>query len=234
MKFFLSFNIYAYINLLFFSFIPVFGQQNANLEKKDIDEVSLYNSLSKFVELFPNRITGSERLSAASDYITTELGEYGYSCDKQVWKEKIGTETRSAINTYCISNLGLIEPSILLIAHLDIVPTTIQGAGDNGSGVSILLALAKNVAKTTASGKIIFLFSDAEEYGMVGSKKFYSELSRAFNIRHVIAVDHVASKRSDCFDLALEGQYKFIASADLYKLFHLAAQKKNICLEHAP
>ena len=75
---------------------------------------------------------------------------------------------------------GKIDSSIVLTGHYDHIglmglSTFFPGANDNGSGVAMLL----NIAKHFSFGKkpdynIVFIFFSAEELGLLGSK-FYSE-----------------------------------------------------------
>ena len=52
-----------------------------------------------------------------------------------------------------------------------------DGAGDNGSGVALLLATAAGLAGTTPQLTIRYIFFDAEEEGMLGSKYYAEHMS---------------------------------------------------------
>ncbi len=74
------------------------------------------------------------------------------------------------------------------------------GSIDNASGVSILLELAKIVNKTPLENyDVIFLWVGAEEWGMIGSKRFcekhIEDLSRTYDLEksYAINIDMVGS-----------------------------------------
>jgi hypothetical protein len=63
-------------------------------------------------------------------------------------------------------------PAVLLMAHYDSEGQAI-GAGDDGSGVAILLESARALLSGTPPARpVILLFSDAEEAGLVGAVSF--------------------------------------------------------------
>ena len=64
-------------------------------------------------------------------------------------------------------------PAVLLMAHYDTVPLS-PGAGDDTSGVAVALEVARAL-KTAGRLKrsVIFLFTDGEEAGLLGSTAFF-------------------------------------------------------------
>ena len=67
------------------------------------------------------------------------------------------------------------EGTVALIAHYDSVPNS-PGAADDASGVIALLETAKSIAEgPTPKNNLVFLFSDAEEAGVLGSRAFAAE-----------------------------------------------------------
>lgn len=67
------------------------------------------------------------------------------------------------------------EPPILIGAHYDAVPGT-PGADDNATGVAVLLELARAFTAKPARYPLRFVAFDLEEYGMVGSEQYATEL----------------------------------------------------------
>lgn len=62
--------------------------------------------------------------------------------------------------------------AILVVAHYDSVPTA-PGAADNGAAVAALLESIRALKTLPAlKNDVIFLFSDGEEYGLLGAKLF--------------------------------------------------------------
>ena len=90
----------------------------------------------------------------------------------------------------------------ILTAHYDSAPF-IQGAGDNASGVAVLLALARSLSRETPSITIRFVAVGAEEFGgedgiTLGGKTYAAEHEAEMDdIVWVLNVDDVANAVSD-------------------------------------
>lgn len=69
--------------------------------------------------------------------------------------------------------------TVLFMAHYDSVGTS-PGASDDGMAVASLLQLMREtIARNDAQNNIVFLFTDAEELGLLGAKHFVSQISPA-------------------------------------------------------
>lgn len=66
-------------------------------------------------------------------------------------------------------------PPILIGAHYDAVPGT-PGADDNATGVAVLLEMARSFSHEPARHPLRLVAFDLEEYGMVGSTHYATEL----------------------------------------------------------
>ena len=59
-----------------------------------------------------------------------------------------------------------------MVAHYDSAPVSL-GAGDDGAAVACLLELAYALKRgPTPTNDVIFLFSDGEEWGLLGARSF--------------------------------------------------------------
>ena len=68
--------------------------------------------------------------------------------------------------------------SIVVVgAHYDIVPRTITGANDNGSGMALVLSLAEVLAAQPLPFTVRFVLFGAEELGLYGSRHYVASLS---------------------------------------------------------
>ncbi|MEY2667373.1 MAG: hypothetical protein RJA59_11, partial [Pseudomonadota bacterium] len=65
-------------------------------------------------------------------------------------------------------------PAVLVSAHLDSVPAG-PGAADDGSGVGIVLELARLLVAEPAAADVILLVDDAEESGLGGAEAFLGD-----------------------------------------------------------
>jgi len=90
-------------------------------------------------------------------------------------------------------NVGEGEETLYLIAHYDTKPNTF-GAIDNGVSVAVLVWLAGvlNANPLEGNGKVRILFTDLEEFGLLGAKKFVEGLgSEQLTNSVVVSVDTI-------------------------------------------
>lgn len=80
-------------------------------------------------------------------------------------------------------------PALLLVAHYDSGGIS-PGAADNGSGVVVLLEVARLLkAQGPLRNPVLFLFSDGEEVGMLGAQAFVDEHPWAQRIGVVVNLE---------------------------------------------
>ncbi|HTX68795.1 MAG TPA: M20/M25/M40 family metallo-hydrolase [Thermoleophilia bacterium] len=87
------------------------------------------------------------------------------------------------------------DPSraVLLVAHYDSVPTA-AGAADDGSGVAALLETARALRSgPPPKNDVIFLFTDGEEFGLLGSQAFLEQDPWAYAAGVVLDFDSPGS-----------------------------------------
>lgn len=138
---------------------------------------SAYSYIRRQVAFGP-RVTGTEANRLCREYIANELRRHGA---ENVWIQE-GEVTAFNGKTLPIGNImGSYNPDIkdriLLVAHYDTRPWAdcdqneenrlkpIIGANDGGSGVGVLLEIARQLKSHPAPVGVDFLFVDAEDYG---------------------------------------------------------------------
>ncbi|KAG8729224.1 hypothetical protein FRC12_021168, partial [Ceratobasidium sp. 428] len=107
---------------------------------------------------------------------------------------KILTETRHTTNVIANSKAGNQSNVVFIGAHLDSVAAG-PGINDNGSGSVTVLELAIQLAKYKLNNAVRFAWWTAEEFGLVGSDYYVTNLSEAERkkISLYINLDMVAS-----------------------------------------
>lgn len=109
-------------------------------------------------------------------YIHQQLAQWG-----QVETHEFSVRDRTHVNL--ILNLPARStdyshhPPILIGAHYDTVPRS-PGADDNASGVAALLELARLFSDQSARLPIRLVAFDMEEYGLLGSRHYATDLKR--------------------------------------------------------
>jgi hypothetical protein len=130
------------------------------------------------------RTMGTLEHDRARDYIVSELVRLGLkpniqrttaiSINRRGWA--FGGNVANVIARLPGSGTG---HAVLLSAHYDTV-TESPGAADDGTGVAVLLETARALSHRAApSNDLIFLFTDGEEYGLIGAEAFVSQYKPA-------------------------------------------------------
>jgi hypothetical protein len=123
---------------------------------------------------------------------------------------------------------GESDEQILITAHHDQSPDTIQGADNDGSGVAILLHLAE-VFSSEAKPRytLVFLSSDGEEYGMLGTRRYISTHRDTEKIIAGISLDNLGNYFYNNVMLAPNGQFRRYGPIWLLKTAQEAAREAN-------
>lgn len=122
---------------------------------------------------------------------------------------------------------------IVLTAHFDHLGTKgnriFNGADDNASGTSALLAMAEQLVNQPLSHHIIVLFTDGEENGLKGSKAFIHDNQELLkNIKLNINMDMLAgSKRSKNLHFIARGLTKILTDNQL-TMFYQNQQTREL------
>jgi hypothetical protein len=162
----------------------------------------------EFVTTHINRVSGSEESRQAVEWLHDQLAGTGWNCELDQWETVIYSETIVLRNVVCRLP-GVSENEILVLAHHDIAPTTVQGADNDGSGVAILLHLAEIfAAEGTPPYTLVFLSDDAEEYGMIGSRRYIETHPNPENIIAGISLDNMGRYYYQDMETELVGQYE--------------------------
>jgi len=141
-----------------------------------------------------NRLTGSEGLHWAMDYISQNLVSLGYAVEFQNWSRS-GRSDRNLI----ARKQGVYSPTeeVYFVAHVDGVKTGVEerfpAADDDGSGVVDNLELARILSSHAFSRTVVLLFTTGEEQGQLGARSYIDQLSpqELSSIQYVVDVDMV-------------------------------------------
>jgi Zn-dependent M28 family amino/carboxypeptidase len=85
-------------------------------------------------------------------------------------------EERPTHNLLAETSTGNADEVIMVGAHLDSVPAG-PGINDNGSGVATILEVAQEIVSLEPPTRIRFAFWGAEEFGLIGSAHYVTNLS---------------------------------------------------------
>ncbi|MEH2065119.1 MAG: M28 family peptidase [Nostoc sp.] len=159
------------------------AQPRAEVRKVNIGlQVSTDKLLTHIQKLNFQRYTTTER-SLTRTYITTELRKLGWNPKLEKFSEGVNIfAERPGTNKAA--------KAILVGAHYDTVFLS-PGADDNGSGVAVVLEVARLLGSRSTPRTLQLAFFDKEEAGLLGSQAFVSKKARLQNLGGAIVMDMV-------------------------------------------
>ncbi len=163
--------------------------QAIDVPEADLDRVVDWHA--DFVQSHRWRHTGSPTNWLASTQLVQDLEAAGW--DARMITYLPGGEPYDDLDGSPLSHGGInavvgIKPgdeagTIGWVSHYDVVPQTIEGAYDDGSGVAVGIELAHMFADYENNKTLMAIFFDSEELGLVASDYF---------VQHVVADDAAA------------------------------------------
>lgn len=166
-----------------------------------------------------DRLTGSEGLDWAMDYLYENLITLGYSVEFQDW-----SRSGYADQNLIVRKMGVLSPTeeIYLVAHVDGEKRSEErypAADDNASGVVDGLELARVFSHRFFGRTIVLFFSTGEEQGALGVKHYLAQLSpnELSAIKFVINFDTIGydANGDDIMELAHEDHPPSLALAQM-------------------
>lgn len=135
----------------------------------------------------------ANRHHAARDWIILTLKALGYAEEQIAYAPEAAFDGRGAAHT--VHNIELsvsgqnADKQIIIGAHYDG-----KGAGDNASGVALMLAVIGELRGETPPYALKFVFFDGEELGLLGSNIYANKLSDAdvSNTAFMVNIDGIA------------------------------------------
>ncbi|MBK6326915.1 MAG: M28 family peptidase [Chloroflexi bacterium] len=163
---------------------------------------------TEFVTQFPDRDSGQPNNRLAAEWLQAQFTEMGMTCAMQEW-EVINYSQPLPLNNVVCSLPGASEQEIVVVAHLDQFAGTTQGADNDGSGIAIMLELAKLfAAEDTPPYTLTFLASDGEEYGMLGTRHYAAAHPDPDRIIAAFSLDNLGKEFYTGVRLGIQGQLR--------------------------
>lgn len=174
--------LYLTIIILGFLLSP---QKGYSAQKTDFSSEGAFNHIKYLVQKIGPRPAGSKAEQEAAEYIKSNLEEYGWKVKEQPFSKivihknplKPAEQKLELVNSQnIIADLPGSKPDCILIgAHYDSAGVNVPGAVDNGSGVGMLLELARVLAAEPHQETFQLAFFGAEESGLVGSSYYANQ-----------------------------------------------------------
>ena len=220
-----------------FSFLLVPGQSSFAETATDMSSFDAYNLLKGFIdgdeslstESNNSRTAGTDGEELAATYLEKKLTSFGYNSD-QIKSQSFQLEdisylvdnvtTQTSKNIIAELNFANNTKQVIIGAHYDnaysmfsgMGTTLSSGAFDNGTGVAVLLDLAKrfydykNVLGKVLPFNISFVFFGAEEVGLIGSRYFVSKMTETDKNNTLMMIN---------LDVVAGGKYIYVYGEDI-------------------
>jgi hypothetical protein len=187
------------------------------------DGTLAYNHVAKLVSFGP-RPSGSQAITQAQDYITSQLSSFGCTVDTDAFSSETTPAGRLAMKNIVAKIPGEREGIILLGTHYDTKRLdNFVGADDGGSSTGLMLEMARRMCEMRPRYSIWIAFFDGEEAvrlqwqdpdNRYGSRQMAAKMAASGDLKKVhamILADLVGGK-----NLTLEReQYSTVALTDV-------------------
>jgi len=213
---------------------PLAGQREPDWPQSQapllFDSTRAYRVTQEFVTQFPRRIFGSIESRQSTGYLDEYLAKLGYQITYTHFSARISRAKRDGRNVLGFKQ-GQTAEIIALIAHYDTAQTTVQGAMKNGSGVGVLLEMARLFSSGTTHRSLLFILSDGGEWGGLGALDLATSYAERNRIAAVLSLDHVGVGDLAAFYLEETGQVKGFSPPWLRSIARQAAQSQGLPVE---
>ena len=186
-----------------------------------------YGMIREYVLAYPRRVLGSVESRQSTGYLKQQLADLGYEISYTQFDSRIHGRTQVGRNVLAYKPGN--SPQILaVVAHYDTAPTTDQGAMENGSGVGVMLELARVFSKSPAKRSLLFIATDGAEFGQLGARDIVENYPDRDRIVAVLSLDHVSVSALGAFSLDTTGQFAGYTPPWLREISRMAGEMENL------
>jgi hypothetical protein len=158
-----------------------------------------------FVMQYPRRVLGSIEARQSTGYLQQSFRQLGYQVSYSHFDAIVAGRRQVGRNVYALRQSP--SPEIVtVIAHYDTARTTFQGAMDDGSGIGVLLELARVFADMPMRRSLLCVASDGEEWGMLGARDLAAQYPERSHIVAAVSLDGITAGDLVQITLGTDGQ----------------------------
>ena len=174
----------ALVVLLTVAVSPLAADRGGHKVAEEVTGKAAYHHVSYLSEVIGARVAGTQAEQEAAEYIRDQFDDMDYKVKVQPFAFTTGSgETINSANIIAIKP-GRKDQTVIVGAHYDSVSyracsdgNFLTGAGDNASGVGVMLEAAEVLEEHESRGRIIFIAFGGEERGLRGARFFASQMS---------------------------------------------------------
>ncbi len=182
---------------------------------------------------FPRRWSGSPGRVAAADWLAGRLEAVGLQTKRTSFTAKVGGPSVTVLENVWGISPGTERPDEVVIAlgNYDMAPTSVQAASDTAGHVGTLLELARVVHARPHRRTFVFLFPDAEEWGMLGARQFARTFPQRGRIVAALSIEDLDVGALAALGVDGVGQFRGYAPMWLRSLAAAAASREGFPAE---
>jgi acetylornithine deacetylase/succinyl-diaminopimelate desuccinylase-like protein len=187
------------------------------------DAIRALDFTRELVTRHPRRVLGSIESRQSTGTLKRLLDGMGYTVEFAHFDAVIAGRRQTGRNLLAVRR-GSGRGAIVVAAHYDTAPTTMQGATDDGSGVGVLLELARLWSTEQPRRSVLFLLSDGGEWGNLGARDFAVTFPERGATIAAVSLDYLAGGELGAEVLDFAGQERGYAPPWLREVGRGAAQ----------
>lgn len=130
-----------------------------------------------------SRATQARGNIEATNLLLARFQALGYAPTRQCFASTAHGETCNVLARKAA--VATTDDTVVVMGHFDSVGHSRAGADDNASGTAGVLEIARALLNVPLRTNVVFVASNAEEKGLIGSKYFVAELQRLNQLRFV-------------------------------------------------
>ncbi len=192
--------LFSVLFLGLFANSQTFNQDYANVANQ-VSQTNINTYLQEF-EGLGVKTTGSTANNNAYNWLRNKYLSFGYS-EAELTKDDFIYNNKTTSNII-ITKTGTKYPDtfVIVCGHYDTITGT--GTNDNGSGVSVILEVARLLKNVPTEYSVKFINFSGEEQGLLGSAHYVSNVVNAtspkMNIKLVLNIDEVGGVKGKTND----------------------------------
>ena len=192
-----------FFSLFFLAFLA--KSQTFNQDYADVSNLVSQTNINTYLQEFEGlgiKTTGSTANNNAYNWLKNKYLSFGYT-ESEITKDTFTYNGQSTSNII-VTKQGTKFPNtyVIICGHYDTV--TGPGTNDNGSGVSVILEIARLLKNIPTDYSIRFINFSGEEQGLLGSAHYVSNVVNAtspkMSIRVVLNIDEVGGVKGKTND----------------------------------
>lgn len=181
------------------------NSQTLNADYANVSNQVSQNNIITYLQEFESlgvKTTGSNANNNAYNWLKNKYLSFGFA-EADIAKDSFNYNGQTTSNII-VTKTGSKFPNIYIIVcgHYDTITGT--GTNDNGSGVSVILEVARLLKNIPTEYSIKFINFSGEEQGLLGSQHYVSSVVNAtnpkMNIRLVLNIDEVGGVKGKTND----------------------------------